>query len=133
MSKPEDQEEEKDQVAEVLKSEFHILHIFIWLTRELEWVMLIVFALLGLSIGWRWLGGFFVGLLFDVAFVLVVGVPAIILGQLASVMLDNRQLLREIRDAVRDLEPPQPLSPNPLFRSPGPVSRDPGGAAPSEW
>ncbi|MBI5180386.1 MAG: hypothetical protein HZA05_03165, partial [Nitrospirae bacterium] len=51
-------------------------------------------------VGWK-SGGFLVGVLGGAAFGIAVGVPFIVAGQMVSVFMDQKDLLKEIMNALK--------------------------------
>jgi len=82
------------------KKEYATLKTVSNLTAGFGWVIVGIFFLIGLIVGWK-SGGFFTGIFSGVLFGIVLGIPFIVWGQLVSVFVDQKELLEEILEAVK--------------------------------
>jgi len=65
------------------------------LTAGFGWLIVGIFFLIGLIVGWK-SGGFFTGIFSGILFGIVLGIPFIVWGQMISVFVDQKELLEEI-------------------------------------
>ncbi len=70
------------------------------ITSAFGWVIVGLFVLIGLIVGWK-SGGFLVGVFGGAVFGIVVGIPFIVAGQMVSVFMDQKDLLEEILGAIK--------------------------------
>lgn len=77
------------------RKDYQTLRAVASVTSGFGWLIVGVWVLLGLVIGWQ-TNGFLVGLLLGVVLGIFGGIPFIVWGQLVSVFLDQKELLEEI-------------------------------------
>jgi hypothetical protein len=82
------------------KKEYATLKTVSNLTAGFGWLIVGIFFLIGLIVGWK-SGGFVAGIFSGVLFGIVLGIPFIVWGQLVSVFIDQKELLEEILEAVK--------------------------------
>jgi len=82
------------------KKEYTTLKTVSNITAGFGWVIVGVFFLIGLIVGWK-SGGFFAGIFSGILCGIVLGIPFIIWGQLVSVFVDQKELLEEILEVVK--------------------------------
>ncbi len=81
------------------------------ITSAFGWVIVGLFVLIGLIVGWK-SGGFLVGVFGGAVFGIVVGIPFIVAGQMASVFMDQKgfaegdyECFKEIGIGCRIIQP----------------------------
>ncbi len=79
--------------------QYRVLMFFANLISGYGWLIVIVWFLLGVGLGWSFFGPM-VSILLGVVLGLFVGVPIIAGGQLLSVWLDQRNYLRDIANTL---------------------------------
>jgi hypothetical protein len=85
------------------KKEYKTLRWVADITSGFGQVIVGLFGLMGLIIGWK-AGGIIVGIIGGVFFGVIFGLPFIVLGQLVSVFLDQKELQEGILSAVSKSE-----------------------------
>ena len=81
------------------KKEYNTLRMVAKVTSGLGWVIVGLLALIGFATGWAkhdFVTGVLVGIIFAVA-----GIPLVVMGQMVSVFLDQKELLEEILGALK--------------------------------
>jgi len=82
------------------KKEYATLRTVSNITSGFGWLIVGIFVLIGLLVGWK-SGGFFAGLLFGIFSGIAGGIPFVVCGQLVSVFLDQKELLEEIHSSLK--------------------------------
>ena len=82
------------------KKEYATLKTVSHLTAGFGWLIVSIFFLIGLIVGWN-SGGFFAGIFSGLIVGIVLAIPFIVWGQLVSVFVDQKELLEEILEAVK--------------------------------
>ena len=82
------------------KKEYATLRTVSNLTSGFGWIIVGIFFLAGLVIGWK-AGGLIEGIFSGAIAGIAVGIPLIVMGQMVAVFLDQKDLLELILEALK--------------------------------
>ena len=82
------------------KKEYNTLRLVANFTSGFGWIIVGILAIIGLIVGWK-SGGFLVGIIGGVFSGVLFGIPFIVMGQMVSVFMDQKDLLEEISDSLK--------------------------------
>lgn len=103
--------EEPEVTLEIEETEdrYLVLNIFSRVASEFPWYILAVCGVLGLLIGWQFVGTPTAAVVSLFIFVFLIGVPAILFGQMSGVFLQQYETLVDIRNLMKNI-PPEPAA-----------------------